>query len=355
MPNNHNPAAAKKNANDEFYTLANDISLELAGRYDKHFKGASVLCNCDDPYESNFFLYFAQRFESLGLKRLVATCYAGSPVAKYRDGSARPYKAVMDHVTKAPDGSFGPDAVRAMMDSGEIEVTELEGDGSFDSPECLELLDECDIVVTNPPWSRFRDFVALLMEHDKKFAIIGNKNAITYKEIFPLLKDDKVWLGYTSPKEFMTPNGMTKKVNGLGRWWTNLDIKKRHEPLDLWRRYYDDPSLYPKYDNYDAIEVPKVSLIPCDYEGVMGVPVTIFSTYSPEQLEIVGMDLNSMVDELGVGPIGDRWINAYRAQGGRGHITANMHSLVYFDSNGKAVSPYRRVLVRLRNPKPRND
>lgn len=319
MPNNRNLAAAKRNANDEFYTLMDSVAQELR-HYADHFDGASVLCNCDDPWESNFFLYFAQRFESLGLKRLVATCYAGSPVAKYRDGSARPYKAVMDHVTKAPDGSFGPDAVRAMMDTGEIEVSELSGDGSFDSPECLELLDECDIVVTNPPFSQARAFMRTLVDHDKKFVIIGDLNWITYKEIFPLLKDDKVWLGYTHVKEFMTPDGGTRKF-GNKLWYTNLDIKKRHEPLDLWRRYYDDPSLYPKYDNYDAIEVPKVSLIPCDYEGVMGVPITFMGSYSSEQFEIVKFRKGNDDKDLCI--------------------------------NGKC--PYFRVLVRLRSPKPRND
>ena len=165
----------------------------------------------------------------------------------------------------------------------------MEGDGDFRSEECLALLDEADIVVTNPPFSLFREYVAVLMEHKKKFVIVGNKNAITYKEIFPLLKNDVVWLGCESPCEFFTPEGMTKKVNGLTRWFTNLDIKKRHEELILVKKYAGHEDEYPKYDNYDAIEVSKVADIPLDYDGVMGVPITFLDKYSPDQFEIVGM------------------------------------------------------------------
>ena len=177
--------------------------------------------------------------------------------------------------------------VRNLFESGENELTELEGDGDFRSPECLKLLDEADIVVTNPPFSLFRQYVATLMEHKKKFIIIGNKNAITYKEIFPLLKDNDVWLGCESPCEFSTPEGMTKKVNGLTRWFTNLDIKKRHEELILVKKYAGHEDEYPKYDNYDAIEVSKVANIPLDYDGVMGVPITFLDKYSPDQFEIL--------------------------------------------------------------------
>ena len=163
--------------------------------------------------------------------------------------------------------------------------TALEGNGDFRNQECLDLLDECDIVVTNPPFSLFREYVRTLMEHKKKFIIIGNKNSITYKEFFPLLKDNKVWIGYESPSEFNTPEGVTKKINGLSRWFTNLDIEKRHEKLILWKKY--TPEEYPKYDNYDAINVNKVADIPVDYDGVMGVPITFLDKYCPEQFEIV--------------------------------------------------------------------
>ena len=174
-------------------------------------------------------------------------------------------------------------------DDNDIEAglkTPLEGNGDFRNQECLDLLDECDIVVTNPPFSLFRDYVAVLMEHEKKFLIIGNKNAITYKEFFPLLKDDEVWIGCNSPAEFSTPDGMTKKLNGLTRWFTNLDVAKRHEKLILWKKY--TPKEYQTYDNYLAINVDKVSEIPCDYNGVMGVPITFLDRFSPDQFEILG-------------------------------------------------------------------
>ena len=280
--NNSNLGAAKRAKNDEFYTQLTDIEKELR-HYRKHFKGATVLCNCDDPFESNFFKFFVLNFKRLGLKKLIATCYEGSAVAEYRDGRAKPYKAVVTTVHDTTgDGGVDMEDVRNLF-----ELVELEGDGDFRSEECLALLDEADIVVTNPPFSLFREYVAVLMEHQKKFIIIGNKNAITYKEIFPLLKDNSVWLGSESPSEFFTPDGMTKRVNGLTRWFTNLDIKKRHEELILVKKYAGHEDEYPTYDNYDAIEVSKVADIPLDYDGVMGVPITFLDKYSPEQFEIL--------------------------------------------------------------------
>ena len=227
----------------------------------------------------------------------------------------------------------------------DIEVgikTPLKGNGDFRDEESLNLLDECDIVVTNPPFSLFRVYIAVLMEYQKKFLVIGNKNAITYKEFFPLLKDNKVWIGCTNVKEFLQPDGSIKKFGNIG-WFTNLDVAKRHENLVLWKNY--TPKEYPKYDNYDAINVNKVSEIPCDYNGVMGVPITFMDKYNPEQFEIIGMDLNDSVESLGIKEIGDTWVQLYRKQGGNGHITAKMHSLAY-TYNGKAVSPYRRILIR---------
>ncbi len=285
--NNSNLGAAKRAKNDEFYTQLTDIEKELR-HYRKHFKGATVLCNCDDPFESNFFKFFVLNFKRLGLKKLIATCYEGSAVAEYRDGRAKPYKAVVTTVHDTTgDGGVDMEDVRNLFELGENELVELEGDGDFRSEECLALLDEADIVVTNPPFSLFREYVAVLMEHQKKFIIIGNKNAITYKEIFPLLKDNSVWLGSESPSEFFTPDGMTKRVNGLTRWFTNLDIKKRHEELILVKKYAGHEDEYPTYDNYDAIEVSKVADIPLDYDGVMGVPITFLDKYSPEQFEIL--------------------------------------------------------------------
>ena len=314
-------SAAKKAKNDEFYTRMTDIEHELV-HYKDHFKGKVVLCNCDDPFESNFFKYFALNFNRLGLKKLIATCYSGSPIAggEYQPSlfdddvdedtgrHRRAYKAVVNVFRDATgDGGLDMDDIRNLLDSGENELTELHGDGiygagDFRSKECLELLDEADIVVTNPPFSLFREYVATLMEHGKKFVIVGNQNAITYKEAFPLLRDDRLWLGYNKVKEFVVPSadhpergnivtdgkgGLIAKFGNIC-WYTNLDITKRHEDLLLYRRYKEDPSRYPKYDNYDAIEVSKVKDIPEDYWGVMGVPITFMDKYNPDQFDIVG-------------------------------------------------------------------
>lgn len=314
-------SAAKKAKNDEFYTQLTDIEKELR-HYRRHFRGATVLCNCDDPFESNFFKYFALNFNPLGLKKLIATCYSGSPIAggEYQPSlfdddvdentgrHRRAYKAVVNVFRDTTgDGGLDMDDIRNLLDSGENELTELHGDGTygagdFRSKECLELLDEADIVVTNPPFSLFREYVATLMDYDKKFVIVGNQNAITYKEAFPLLRDDRLWLGYNKVKEFVVPSadhpergnivtdgkgGLIAKFGNIC-WYTNLDITKRHEDLLLYRRYKEDPSRYPKYDNYDAIEVSKVKDIPEDYWGVMGVPITFMDKYNPDQFDIVG-------------------------------------------------------------------
>lgn len=281
MAKNDNLHKAKDAKNDEFYTRIEDVAEELR-HYKKHFAGKVVLCNCDDPTWSAFWRYFHLNFSELGLKKLIATHY---------DRTEPTYK--MEY-----EGG----------DDNNVEVgvkTPLEGNGDFRNRECLDLLDESDIVVTNEPFSLFREYVGTLIEHGKKFLIIGNKNAITYKEFFPLLKENKVWIGYSSPSEFDTSNGMTKKINGLTRWFTNLDIQKRHEKLILWQRYYDDngnplpdaKERYPHYDNYDAINVGKVADIPIDYQGVMGVPITFLDKYNPEQFEIVGL-LNSSSESL---------------------------------------------------------
>lgn len=326
--NNSNLGAARRAKNDEFYTQLTDIEKELR-HYRKHFKGATVLCNCDDPFESNFFKFFVLNFKRLELKKLIATCYEGSAVAEYRDGRAKPYKAVVTTVHDTTgDGGVDMEDVRNLFELGENELVELEGDGDFRSGECLALLDEADIVVTNPPFSLFREYVAVLMEHGKKFVIVGNKNAITYKEIFPLLKDDSVWLGSESPSEFFTPDGMTKRVNGLTRWFTNLDIKKRHEELILVKKYAGHEGEYPKYDNYDAIEVSKVADIPLDYDGVMGVPITFMDKYNPEQFEIVGGTANGQVP------------NAMKI----GHYRTYNNPVI----GGRKV--YQRILVRSKHP-----
>lgn len=268
---NANLHKAKTAKNDEFYTQLSDVSKELM-HYKEHFKDKVVFCNCDDPSWSAFWKYFHLNFSHLGLKKLISTHY---------DREKPTYK--MEY-----EGGNDND-----VEVGTI--TPLEGNGDFRNAECIELLKQADIVVTNPPFSLFREYVAQLMEYEKEFLIIGNKNSITYKEFFPLLKDNKVWIGYESPAEFDTPEGITKKINGLSRWFTNLDIKKRHEKLILWKNY--TPEEFPTYDNYDAINVDKVSDIPCDYDGVMGVPITFLDKYNPEQFEIIGMTQRGCHDE----------------------------------------------------------
>ena len=263
---NNNLHNAKKQKNDEFYTQLIDIENELK-HYKEHFRNKVVYCNCDDPIESNFFKYFSLNFEHLGLKKLISTGYKenGKGVVYVYEGDKNGNR---------------------MPDLEEIEVKELQGNGDFRSAECIEFLKESDIVVTNPPFSLFREYVATLVEYSKQFLIIGNKNAITYKEIFPLIKENKMWLGISSPNEYRLPNGeITKQVNGLCKWFTNLEHKKRNYPLDLYMKYSNE--YYPKYDNYDAIEVSKTCEIPMDYEGVMGVPITFLDKYNPNQFEII--------------------------------------------------------------------
>ena len=264
---NVNLSNAKRAKNDEFYTQLSDIENELK-HYKNHFAGKVVYCNCDDARESNFFRFFQKKFSDYGLKKLITTSYNENG-----HGSVLVYE--------------GDTNGNGKLDEHEVKVSELKGNGDFRSEECIELLKEADIVVTNPPFSLFREYIATLVQYDKKFLVIGNKNAITYKEIFPLIKENKLWLGYYCPNEFRLPNGdTTKKVNGLCRWFTNLDIKKRHETIDPYKSYNEEE--FPKYDNYDAIEVSKVCEIPKDYNGVMGVPITFLDKYNPSQFEIVG-------------------------------------------------------------------
>lgn len=370
--NNQKLSAAGRAKKDEFYTQLSDIENELR-HYRKHFRNKVVLCNCDDPYESNFFKYFAMNFNVLGLKKLICTCYAGSPVVYSQltlfgdsevvnvETDRKPYKIELTEVRDMDgDGAIDLTDVEAMLRSPEFKPTLLKGDGDFRSEECIKLLKESDIVVTNPPFSLFREYIAQLVEYDKKFVIIGNQNAITYKEIFPLFKENKLWLGYgfkgnvgffintkyeDYAKSSQHKEGMIR-VSGV-MWYTNLDIDKRHEDLLLYKKY--TPEEFPKYDNYNAIEVSKTVEIPYDYNGAMGVPVTFMDKYNPEQFEIIGCaDYTGKYgsDETGVSRIGEEWIKKYREQGGRGHYTANMTSLVYYDTAGKACNTFKRILIR---------
>lgn len=360
---------AKNNRKDEFYTRLEDIENEMR-HYRKHFKGKTVLCNCDDPFESNFFKYFVLNFNRLGLKKLIATCYTGSPIGGkqlslfdvFEDASKEytPYKAVVTRVYDVTgDGGIDMLDVAELFKQGDNSLEVLEGNGDYRSPECLELMDEADIVVTNPPFSLFREYVATLMEHKKKFIIIGHQNAVSYREIFPLFKNNQMWLGYgfsanvgffSSPYEDTAKASQHKegliRVSGV-MWFTNLDIKKRHEQMILIRRY--DPDLYQTYDNYDAIEVGKTADIPCDYAGLMGVPVSFMDRYNPDQFEIIGMtNLPESIPDLK--PIGKEWCDRYFAQGGTGHVSANMWGLVYYTPDGKAKRSYARILIRNKNP-----
>ena len=324
MAGSDNLRVARTEKNDEFYTQLVDIEKELK-HYKRYFKGKVVFCNCDDPYESNFFKYFAMNFNHLGLKKLICTCYDSSPIAyeqmslfddmvqmRFDFADRRAYKIEINEVIDYNgDGAVDLADVKYLLKNKKNAFSLLKGKGDFRSEECVELLKECDVVVTNPPFSLFREYVAQLFEYDKKFIIIGNQNAISYKEIFPLLKDNKMWLGYNSgAQSFQVPNEFERnntyfedgiKYAKFGNicWFTNLDTAKRHEEFTLYKQY--SPEEYPKYDNYDAVNVDKTNDIPYDYEGVMGVPITFLDKYNPEQFEIIGLDRYTVPKEFLVG------------------------------------------------------
>lgn len=365
--------AAKTAKKDEFYTQLTDIERELQ-HYWPHFRDKVVLCNCDDPYESNFFKYFALRFNQLGLKKLICTCYNGSPVQgnelmiDFGDFSDEPKKiAYKVEITEVKDmngdGAVDLSDVRYLLQNDNNVLSTLKT-GDFRDPECIELLKQSDIVVTNPPFSLFREYIAQLMEYEKKFIIIGHQNAITYKEIFPLIKDNKVWLGYGfkggaahfySPYEDVATASNHKKdmirVSGVN-WFTNLEIAKRNEDLDLVCRY--SPEEYPNYDNYDAIEVSKTSDIPFDYDGYMGVPITFLDKYNPEQFEIITLGIGEgnftptkkyqkFRDPETLQPISDKrdYLLYVRKENGK-----------YLTSEDYRVDKlYARIIIRNKNPK----
>ena len=288
---NQNLLTAKNKKNDEFYTRLEDIQKEL-DNYKEYFKDKIIYCNCDDIYSSNFYKYFKDNFNKLGIKKIIATNLS-------LDNTA--YKTEFDNNSKESR-------------------TELRGNGDFHSEECVKLLQESDIIVTNPPFSLFREYIAQLIKYNKDFLIIGNMNAATYKEIFPLFKNNQVWFGYNSPKIFITPDRTEKKFGNI-LWYTNLDNDRMHHRIELKEKYCGNEGKYPKYDNYDAIEVSKVVNIPYDYDGLMGVPVTFLSKYCPEQFELVGHDHDLTGD------------------GGAGISDGQ------FICNGKNV--YKRVLIKL--------
>jgi hypothetical protein len=294
---------ANKNKNDDFYTQLSDIEKELKN-YKDHFKDKIVFCNCDDPRVSNFFHYFSYNFEQLGLKKLITSCYKNQNMELFSKQKSE--KAIYLEYTGSKNNIPNPT---------EIGIKHLKGDGDFRSLECIELLKQSDIIVTNPPFSLFREYVNQLIKYNKKFLIIGSLNAISYKEIFKLIKENKLWLGYGfsggnayfethHPKEFA--NGVYNKETGLVKfrnvtWFTNLEIEKRHEELLLYKNYYGNESEYPKYDNYNAINVDKTKDIPIDYKGIMGVPISFMDRYNPDQFEIVGQMVTTKIDEFNHG------------------------------------------------------
>lgn len=388
---NQGLGAAKVAKKDEFYTQYIDIQKEVEAylEFDPDtFRGKVVYCNCDDPFESNFFKYFAANFNRLGLKKLIATSYDGSPVAgqltlfpEYNEGNGKRKKpkalaVTVDHVKDEDgDGAANVTDVELFLKRNKAARKALKGNdkypgGDFRSPECVELLKEADIVVTNPPFSLFKEYVALLVEHRKEFLIIGNTNAITYLEIFPLIKGNKLWLGCTNFNVgmfFEVPDDWEhfhhvdeetgKKIARVSTscWYTNLDHGRRHEPLTLmtiadnlkFSKKLRGKAAYDRYENFDAIEVGTYKEIPSDYDGIMGVPVTFLNKYNPDQFEIVGnSDDSEMMREIGVRPLGVEFIGAYRACGGTGHYSPGMRMLGLLEPQPRVV--FKRILIRHR-------
>ena len=349
---------AKKAKQDEFYTQLSDISNELK-HYKGQLRGKTVFCNCDDPYESNFFKYFALNFNSLGLKKLIATSYKKSPIAGnqlpfeefkgLKPEGKEPYAIEINEVPDVNgDGAIDMTDVEYLLKHDANTSHPLKGDevysaGDFRSRECLDLLKKSDIVVTNPPFSLFREFVAQIVSNNKQFLIIGNVNALHYKEIFKLIKDNKLWLGesiHSGDREFRVPDhypleaaGFRVDENGKKyirvkgvRWFTNMDNPKRHEKLTLYKRY--TPDEYPFYDNLNAIEVSKSSEIPCDYDGLMGVPDTFLDKFNPDQFELIGIPFGNLGKEIGV-------LKNHR---GRTDIAIT--------KDGKSRCPYSRIIIK---------
>ena len=340
---NSNLKEAKKAKKDEFYTQLSDIERELK-YYKHHFKDKVVYCNCDDPRVSNFFHYFSYNFEKLGLKKLITTCYKNQSMDLFSQNDSE--QAIYLEYTGDKNGNNVPDP-------NEIGIKYLKGDGDFRSKESIELLKQADIVVTNPPFSLFREYVAQLIEYDKKFVIVGHQNAIKYKEIFPLIRDNKIWLGYgfkggaghfinehyedyataTDRKEGMI------RVSGV-HWFTNLEINKRHEDLILYKRY--TPEEYPKFENYDAINVDVTKDIPVDYDGMIGVPITFMDKYNPDQFEIIGVGIANLGLEMGIQPYKPEHKKYRKEIQKRGAVDGDLYMMV----DGVVTVPYSRIIIK---------
>jgi len=334
---------AKKDKKDEFYTQLSDIERELKN-YKSHFQGKIIYCNCDDPRVSNFFHYFSYNFEHLGLKKLITTCYKNQQIDLFSRNDCE--KAVYLEY-------FGDKNNNKIPDLEEIQVTYLQGDGDFRSKECIDLLRQADIVVTNPPFSLFREYISQLIQYKKKFIVIGHQNAISYKDIFSLMRDNQIWLGFgfkgaaghfinSTYKNYATASdkrdGMIR-VSGVN-WFTNLDIKKRHLDLILYKKFI--PEDYPKYENFDAINVSKTKDIPLDYPGIMGVPITFMDKYNPEQFQIIGLGIANSGLEIGVKPYKPEHKKYRKEVQRRGAVDGDLYMMI----NGIVSVPYARVLIR---------
>jgi len=333
---------AKRNKKDEFYTQLVDIERELR-HYRNHFRDKVVYCNCDDPYVSAFFEYFTKNFDFLRLKKLITTCYKSQQMDLFSQNDSE--KAIkLEYNGGAPNSLPTPD---------DIGVTPLDSDGDFRSNECIDILKEADIVVTNPPFSLFREYVAQLVEYDKKFLIIGHQNAIKYKEIFPLIRENKMWLGFgfkggaahfinVHYEDYATAgdhkDGMIR-VSGVV-WFTNLDITKRHEDLILYKTY--NPAEYPKFENFDAINVDKTKNIPMNYAGMMGVPITFMDKYNPDQFEIIGVGIANSGLEIGVQPYKPEHKKYRKEVQKRGAVDGDLYMMV----DGVVTVPYTRIIIR---------
>ena len=342
-----NLRTAKKVKKDEFYTQLTDISKEMK-HYKNHFKDKVVYCNCDDPRVSSFFHFFSYNFEKLGLKKLITTCYKSQSMDLFSENDSE------QAIYLEYDGDKNNNNV---PDPEEIGIVELKGDGDFRSKESIELLKQADIVVTNPPFSLFREFISQLDEYDKKFIIIGNVNAITYRETFKLIKENKLWLGasiHSGDREFGVPDDYPLtaagsridengnkfiRVKGV-RWFTNLDYKERHEDLILYKSY--TPEEYPKYENFDAINVNKTKDIPADYDGYMGVPITFLDKYNPDQFEIIGLGISNSGIEIGVQPYKPEHKKYRKEVQKRGAVDGDL----YMMTNGVVDVPYARIIIK---------
>ena len=343
MAEHKNLKNARNNKKDEFYTRLEDIEQEILLHEDylQQFQNKIVLCNCDDPEWSNFFLFFKIYFQKLGLKKLVTTHFNKNGGCSYKlEWCGDIVNDKMVNVIKTP----------------------LRENGDFRSKECVDLLDEVDIVVTNPPFSLFREYITLLMEHNKKFLIIGNTNAISYTDIFAWIQQGKLWTGYGFNKTMIFEVGkdykydekLTQKINDgkfygkvpMITWYTNLEINKNHKFLELKKSYYKNQKEFCTYHNYPAINVNKTSDIPNDYTGIMGVPITFLGIFCPEQFEIVGMGYGELAKQIGMTSIGKEFLQKYFEQGNKGNYVANNVLCCYTDCDGNVKIPYARILIK---------